>query len=171
MWIIYWIIADSAFNVPLIDAMRFVLLLKKTWLWTQTLGKFTHVPFFFLYEYFSHFNTFSPTSFHQLVFTNSYCSKFYFQHFSSIFNSFFLKVSFVYDLVIHVSIYSINTKFLKFQSKKSLLLSIVICMMHDWCNIYEARTALLNVLCRLYLKKKPRLKLRILRNIAACKYK
>lgn len=43
----------------------------------------------FLYEYFSHFNTFSPTSFHQLVFTNSYCSKFYFQHFSSIFNSFF----------------------------------------------------------------------------------
>lgn len=116
------------------------------------------------------------TLFHQPAFTNWFLPTAIVQN--SIFNIFhpfsilfFLKVSFVYDLVIHVSIYSINTKFLKFQSKKSLLLSIVICMMHDWCNIYEARTALLTVLCRLCSKKKPRLKLRILRIIAACKYK
>lgn len=85
----------------------------------------------FLYKYFSQISTL----FYQPASTNSYFTKFYFTSFhpfSSNFSIlFFLKVSCTTLSIYHScfypldKIYRINTKFLRFPPKKSLLLSIV----------------------------------------------
>jgi len=113
-WIIYCIIADSAFNVPLTDAKcDFPLAFKRTWPWIRTLGRFKHVTFVFCTSIFSQISTL----FYQPAFSNRLLPTAILQNsilhlftlFHPIFQFFFFFEGFVYYLV-HLSFMFLSTR-------------------------------------------------------------